>query len=224
MITIRYESFENLDEEKKQKIINAGFSIFAEYGYTKASVEDIVKLAGISKGSLFYYFKSKQNFFNYLYEYCIKIMLKTINSPGPDSMPAYMKYTDFFDRLNAIHLLKMEANSQYPQMAGFIKKIVFDSSAVAQQAISNMLGQYSADSISKFFSGLELSKFKDGIDPRMVMQLLIWCSEGCLNQIQLQNKSVKGKTQSTEDFEKATELYFKYVDLFRKNFYKDEYL
>lgn len=221
VIFISYESFENLDHNKKQCIINAGFSVFAEYGYTKASVDDIIKKAGISKGSLFYYFKSKQNFFNYLYEYCGKMMEKAIDSPGPDGSPSYMTYTDFFERLNAIQLLKLKANSDYPQMANFIKKIVFDTSAVAQQAIANIIEKYSGDRIREFFKGLDCSKFKDGIDPMMVMQLIVWCSEGCLNQIQLEDKAMKGLSQSAPDFEKVIELYMKYVELFKKNFYKD---
>lgn len=224
MILISYESFENLDDSKRQSIINAGFSVFAEYGYTKASVEDIIKKAGISKGSLFYYFKSKQNFFNYLYDYCGKMMEMAIDSPGTDGSPSYMVYTDFFERLNAIQLLKLKANSNYPQMANFIKKIVFDTSAEAQQAITNIVEKYSVDRIREFFKGLDYTKFKDGIDPMMVMQLLIWCSEGCLNQIQLEDKAMKGLSQTAPDFEKVIKLYFKYVELFRKNFYKEEYV
>jgi hypothetical protein len=58
----------------------------------------------------------------------------------------------------------------------------------------------------------------------MVMQLLIWCSEGCLNQIQLEDKAMKGLSQTAPDFEKVIKLYSKYVELFRKNFYKEEYV
>jgi len=224
MISINYNSFEHLDEIKKQKIINAGFSVFAEYGYAKASVEDIVRLAGISKGSLFYYFKSKQNFFNYLYDYCTELMKKTINSPGPDGRPSYMQYTDFFERLNAIQLLKMKANLQYPQMAAFIKKVIFDTSAEAQEAISNIIRKNTADSITDFMKGLDLSRFKDGVDPMMVLQLLIWSSEGCVNQIQMQTLASSGQRQAEPDFEKVVELYYKYVELFRNNFYKEEYI
>jgi len=224
MISIGYDSFENLDEKKKQKIINAGFSVFAKYGYTKASVDEIVKLAGISKGSLFYYFKNKQNFFNYLYDYCINIMQNTINSPDQEGKPSYLKYTDFFERLSAIQLIKMKANLTHPQMGAFIKKMIFDSSSVAQDAIKNMIAKYQDSSIKEFLTGLDLSKFKDGIDPIMVIQLIIWCSEGCINQVQMQHKTATGPEQAEADFEQVVRLYYQYVELFRKNFYKDEYV
>lgn len=223
MINISYESFENLDEGKRQCIINAGFSVFAEYGYVKASVEDIAKLAGISKGSLFYYFKSKQNFFNYLYEYCTRIMEQVINNPGPDGVPSYMIYTDFFERFNAIQLLKIKAGLEYPQMGNFMRKIVFDSSAEAKQAINNLTGKYTAARVSEFLNGLDYSGFKEDIDPMMVVQLLIWCSEGCLTRVQQEEMAVSGPG-TPPDFEKVVTLYYQYVELFRKNFYKEEYV
>ncbi len=46
--------FENLSEEKKSRILNAAFEVFGKYGYHKASINDIAKLACISKASLFY--------------------------------------------------------------------------------------------------------------------------------------------------------------------------
>ena len=82
-----YESFENLNESKKQTILNAGFRIFGEYGYDKASIEAIVREAGISKGSLFYYFGSKKNFFLYLYEYSATIMKQLVDIPGDGGIP-----------------------------------------------------------------------------------------------------------------------------------------
>ena len=138
VILIPYESFENLEEKKKLSIINAGFTVFAEYGYTKASVDEIVRTAGISKGSLFYYFESKQNFLIYLYEYCGKLMEKIVDSPGSDGSPSYMAYTDFFERLYAIQVLKMKATADYPHMSNFLKKIVFDTSTVVQEAMTNI--------------------------------------------------------------------------------------
>ena len=49
-----YESFENLPEDKKKRIIEASIEEFAKKGYEKASTNNIVKTAGISKGILFH--------------------------------------------------------------------------------------------------------------------------------------------------------------------------
>lgn len=224
VIIIRYERFEKLEESKKQSIINAGFTVFGEHGYSKASMEEIVSTANISKGSIFYYFVSKKNFYLYLYEYCGKLIEKSVDVPGTDGMPEYMAYTDFFERLNAMELLKMNFSKNYPNMNKFMKKIVFDTSPEIQGELTKINERYTKERAMAFFKGLDYHKFKDGIDPAMIVTLLAWCAEGCLNQVLLQERMISPSTNNVPDFEKVMQMYHRYVQLFRNNFYKEEYL
>ena len=59
--------FEKLSEEKQARIMNASISEFAEKDYETASMNTVVNLAGISKGSLFNYFKTKSVLYDYIY-------------------------------------------------------------------------------------------------------------------------------------------------------------
>ena len=59
--------FEKLSKEKQARIINASISEFAEKDYETASMNTVVNLAGISKGSLFNYFKTKSVLYDYIY-------------------------------------------------------------------------------------------------------------------------------------------------------------
>lgn len=43
----------------KEKIINSAFEIFAEKGYEKSTITDIIEKAGSSKGGFYHHFKSK---------------------------------------------------------------------------------------------------------------------------------------------------------------------
>lgn len=74
------EKFENLDEDKKNKILNAAMDEFIAYGYVGASTNNIVKNAEISKGSLFNYFENKEKLFLYVFSYCMGQIPKKINS------------------------------------------------------------------------------------------------------------------------------------------------
>ncbi|BDU51613.1 TetR/AcrR family transcriptional regulator [Haliovirga abyssi] len=51
------------------KIINTAYKLIAENGYDKTSINNIVKEAGISKGGLYHYFKSKEELFIKVVEY-----------------------------------------------------------------------------------------------------------------------------------------------------------
>jgi AcrR family transcriptional regulator len=224
VITIRYESFENLEDTKRLSIINAGFMVFAEHGYAKASVEAIIKEANISKGSLFYYFETKKNFFLYLYEYCGEQMENLIDCPGPDGSPSYMIYTDFFERLSAIQILKMKHSREYPHMYNFMKKSVFDTAPAIKDEMKKINERYSKERTMAFFQGLDYFKFKDEIEPMMIIQLVGWTAEGCANQVMTKNKMNPSLEKSIPDFEEIIKLYQTYIQLFRNNFYKEEYL
>ncbi len=50
---------QELSEERKNEILDAALQVFAELGPQEASVDDVVKRAGLSKGTLYWYFKSK---------------------------------------------------------------------------------------------------------------------------------------------------------------------
>jgi len=60
----RSNSFTNLSEEKQQRIFQAAINEFADEGYKSASMNVVVKEAGISKGSLFQYFSTKLDLFD----------------------------------------------------------------------------------------------------------------------------------------------------------------
>jgi len=47
-------------EEAKSKIINASRIVFAKKGYHDATMDDVAKQLGVSKGALYSYFKSKE--------------------------------------------------------------------------------------------------------------------------------------------------------------------
>jgi len=46
--------------ELKTKIVNSAFDLFAEKGYEKTTVSEIIKMAGSSKGGFYHHFKSKE--------------------------------------------------------------------------------------------------------------------------------------------------------------------
>lgn len=224
VIIIRYESFENLEEAKKQAIINAGFKAFGENGYTKASVDAIVQEAKISKGSLFYYFESKLNFFLYLYAYCGLQMERLIDHPDENGLPSYLEHTDFFDRLNAVQLLKMKYSAEFPYMNRYIKRAASDTAPAVKDGIVKINAQFSQKRALAFYQNLDFYKFKEGIDPKMVIQLVSWCAEGCANQIVFQGNMNSTPNKTPPDFKELYILYQSYMELFRNNFYKEEYL
>ncbi len=51
----------DVSEERKQQIIQAATAVFARQGFHEARMEDIAREAGLGKGTLYLYFKSKDD-------------------------------------------------------------------------------------------------------------------------------------------------------------------
>jgi AcrR family transcriptional regulator len=52
---------EDVSEERKEQILDAATEVFAQKGFDHARMDDIVKETGLSKGALYWYFKSKDD-------------------------------------------------------------------------------------------------------------------------------------------------------------------
>jgi len=55
--------FQRRKEDRPQEITAAAFEVFAEKGYAAARVEEVARRAGVSKGLLYLYFKTKEALF-----------------------------------------------------------------------------------------------------------------------------------------------------------------
>src|SRR5690625_6567905 len=66
------ETFINLSDEKKQKIVGALLKEFSTYPLAKAQVARIVKDAGIARGAFYKYFGDLKDSYTYLYGLAMK--------------------------------------------------------------------------------------------------------------------------------------------------------
>lgn len=62
------DTFNNLSEEKKKRIFDAAVQEFSARRFSEASINQIVKNAGIPKGSFYQYFADKEDIYLYMVE------------------------------------------------------------------------------------------------------------------------------------------------------------
>lgn len=82
------ERFYRLTEEKRQKIREAALDEFTRVEVERVSINQIIKKAGISRGSFYTYFESKRDILRYLFEeYAEEVYrcgLKSLEESGGD--------------------------------------------------------------------------------------------------------------------------------------------
>jgi AcrR family transcriptional regulator len=73
------ETFFNLDEEKKERIMRAAISEFCVHGFEKGNIGNAAKNAGVSKGSMYQYFENKKELFLYCVQWSSELFIKKYN-------------------------------------------------------------------------------------------------------------------------------------------------
>jgi len=113
------ELFFKLDEEKRDRVINAAVDEFYEYGYHKASISRIVKRASIAKGSFYHYFEEKDDLYKYLFELGGERKIKYI---GPVLMN--IGAVDFFTLLRDTYLAGIRFSISEPKFSAIGQELV----------------------------------------------------------------------------------------------------
>jgi len=65
--------------ERLEEILGAAFQVFAAHGYEAARIDEVARLAGIAKGTIYLYFKGKEELFRAVVRHLIQ---KPIPQPG----------------------------------------------------------------------------------------------------------------------------------------------
>lgn len=198
-----YSKFLNLDKEKQDRIINAAIREFAQKGYDKASTNEIVKEAGISKGLLFHYFQNKKQLYIFLYEHMIDFLLEKI------AEKINWDEKDIFVRYRQIALLKIEIYEVYPEMLNFAKSVYKDSSPAIKMDINRRAKELLEKSFNKLFSDIDFSKFKKGIDIKKAINIINWTIEGFAYQMQEKALSLSLEQIDMEETMNEMEEYLK---------------
>ena len=202
---------QSIDPVKRDRILNAAIEEFSTFPYEKASTNNIVKNAGISKGLLFHYFGNKEQ----LYETLIRFAIDTLFQEFGNKIN--WDETDLFDRLMQLTMAKMAIGKNYPQLFNFVKNIVYFNSTGKIEEILALYNQYGFDFQQLyhdiFSKNIDYSKFRDQLTIADSINIVRWSLEkyGEENMMQLGSAAL--------DFDKVEADLARYVDIMKKAFY-----
>ncbi|HFU6902929.1 TPA: TetR/AcrR family transcriptional regulator [Streptococcus agalactiae] len=210
MVLIIYSKFNNLKPEKQKQIINAAIKEFVRNGFEKASTNEIVKRANISKGSLFNYFNSKKDLYLYLIEYSSKAIVNLNEEID-------LSETDLFKRIERVALQKFYVQQKYPQAFEFLASTKQEESVEVKDIIKQRLNPIYNQAINKLYKDIDYSKFREGVDIEKAIEILNWTMFG------VGEKGLK-ELFTFDDIGRFGEKYLEewnvYAELLRYSFYK----
>ncbi len=204
------EIFKNVDEDKRARIINCSFEEFGKNGFKKASTNNIVKNAKVSKGILFHYFGNKQGLYEKLTEYALNL----INDSLEDGIN--WDESDFFLRAKRAVIIKASLTNRYPYIYEFLM-VVFQGMKMEEIQLKAM--SYSAELVNKTYThNIDFTLFKADLDMTVTMNIIKWTFEK-MSADAWEKSLVEGTPLDIERMGKDADIY---IDALRKAFYKEE--
>jgi AcrR family transcriptional regulator len=207
------DKFVNLDQEKRERIINAAMSEFALRGYDRASTNEIVKEAKISKGLLFHYFKNKKQLFLFLFDYGIQVLSDEIFKKIDT------KERKLFKLMNQTMKTKMDLLKKYENIYDFVQAAYLETSPEVREEIELRSMNSLSISMDAMFKNIDTSNFVEGLDLTKALNIIIWSNEGMVSGELKKCRLLNENVDYDRLFLKAEEN----LNLLEKLFYKGGY-
>jgi len=199
------DKFESIDinNGKVKSIIDAAFEEFAKYGESKASLNKILKSAGISKGVFYHYFSDKEELFNFLMYYSIELSIKDFDKKID------WDNDDIIKRIANVSKLKFEVMKKHPYLIEFGDKF-------KDEFVNRMDLTYQNNWRVKFYKdNIDFDKLKDPTSAKEVLHIVRWSFKGLFMNM------LDGTTKVTElDFNSLIKQCDTLYEVLSNNFYK----
>lgn len=107
---------EIVTEARRRQIIEAAAGLFAEKGFYRATTKEIADAAGVSEGTIYNYFKNKEDLlFSMMQTLIMESVRETLEGPPPED-PRDMLYSLYLDRVNLLRRKGDLILSLFPQV------------------------------------------------------------------------------------------------------------
>lgn len=151
------DKFYEQKKEKQDMLINGAMQVFAMNGYKHASVDEMVKISGVSKGLWFHYFENKKGLYSFVVSYAVKYALLELGMRIEDDL------CDYYELILAVEHVKMELMEMYPYLPRLIISILYEDEAEALELIGDTLESYK-EKMESIMMLADRSHFPEGFD------------------------------------------------------------
>lgn len=206
-----HEKFNKLTDEKRTKIINVAMKEFVDMGYEKASTNKIASEAGISKGSLFFYFGNKKNMYLFLLEFSIK---KYEND--------FFRGIDFWEidllsRMRTVVVQKVKLMIEHPSIFQLLNVVSQETSSDVKEEIIHKVSSSRALS-TPLTKGIDTTLFKSELSIEDSLRTILWAIDGLSNEMADKMRKLDTKSDLLEEVS-VVDSYMKFLE---STFYKKQ--
>src|SRR5205814_6302626 len=168
------------DPDKPQQIVDAAVRVFARYGFYNSRVSDIAREAGIASGTIYLYFKTKDEILVTLFREKMAGFVSALRKEiaGEPGAPAKLR------RLVRLHFETLEA---HPDMAEVVQVELRQGQKFFRGASAHEISAYFDLIASVLQEGVEAGVFRGDLPAKVATKMLF----GAMDQVT--TSSVLGK-------------------------------
>ena len=219
-----FDAFHELEPQKKERIINAALDEIASKGFKKASTNAIVEKAGISKGTLFYYFSSKEELFDFLCGYTIEFARQEYAAKFEHEA----KTRDFIERYRVLTEIKRYSLRTYPKIIKFYESFYLPENTEYFSKYRDAIKNIREHVFASLYDNIDYSLFRDDIEPEKIVTYIKWLLDRYEKDLmaKMQESALdSGFSESTDiimgkEIEEEFSKFYAFLADLRKAFYK----
>jgi TetR/AcrR family fatty acid metabolism transcriptional regulator len=162
-------------EEKYRTILEAATGVFAKEGFHNAKIEDVANTAGVAHGTVYLYFKSKEDLLVSIFRENFRELVEYVNSE-------IQKESNAEDKLRKLVLLQLQLTEtnpdlaslmlvEFPQTGKFLSSDSIDDLVEYMDMIAGILEE-----------GISAKIFNNSIDPKIVATVIYSGIQGIITR------------------------------------------
>ena len=156
------------DSDKRQAILSAALELFVERGYYGTAVPAVADRAGVGAGTIYRYFKSKEDLVNALYRQCKNLLAMHVLVGIAPHAPPREQFHQLWSRL-ADFFRKNQQIFSFLELHHHVSYLDDESRAMEQRVL---------DLATSFVARLQAAKVVKPISADVIMAIVYWSFVG----------------------------------------------
>lgn len=162
---VREQAREQERSEKSLRIMEAATRVFAQKGFYNATISDIAKVAEVAEGTIYLYFKNKDDLLISIFEHSMEFFIQEVNKDLEGVADPKEKLKKFID----LHLRLVQKN---PDLAQVLQIELRQSSKFMKEYEGGKFSEYLNVVRSILEEGQEKGIFRKELEPRILRRAI----------------------------------------------------
>ena len=202
------QGFLNLAPDRQEEILQAAIDEFGKKDFFAASFNEIIKNANISKGSMYHYFKNKEDLYFYILDK-VAIKKQKYLVEKLTEMEESLDSLDFFEVLYSQMLISLNFALENPKLQKVMENLQNIEDRVFRKKVMDYLGIELDNYLENMVNdALKKGELRGDLDREFLLRILHFLF---LNFGQLFPESYKIKIENREEIKRILEQFLDFL-------------